>query len=123
MSFRLRSRPFRTVLWWQLGAIAACSLIFGMHAGLHGATSAALGGLVSVCAGTAFAALGSLADGKPAGVALVTMLRAEAVKIGLMVILLWLVLAVYAKVVVLGLIASFLVTALIFSMAAFVRED
>jgi ATP synthase protein I len=82
-----------------------------------------LGGLISVCAGAAFAALGSLAEGKPAGFALVTMLRAESVKIGLMVVLLWIVLAAYAKAVVLALIASFLVTALIFSMAALVREE
>jgi len=123
MWFRLRSRPFRTVLRWQLIATAAFTLIFGLFAGLHGAASAALGGLISVCAGAAFAALGSLAVGRPAGLALITMLRAEVVKIGLMVILLWLVLVVYTEAVVLALIASFLVTALIFSMAALVVED
>ena len=123
MWFRLRSRPLRTALRWQLVATAAFALIFGIFAGLHGAISAVLGGLISVCAGAAFAALGSLAEGKPAGFALVSMLRAESVKIGLMVVLLWLVLAAYAKAVVLALIASFLVTALIFSMAALIREE
>lgn len=123
MLCRLRSSPFRTVFWWQLLATAALALIFGIGAGVHGALSAALGGLISMGAGAAFAVLGSLAEGKPAGLALVTMLRAEAVKIGLMLVLLWLVLATYPKVVVLGLIASFLVSAVIFSMAVFVREN
>jgi len=123
MWFRLRSRPFRTVLRWQLAVTAAFALIFGFFAGSHGAISAVLGGLISVCAGAVFAALGSFAEGKPAGIALVTMLRAEAVKIGLMVLLLWLVLAAYAKAVVPALIASFLVTAVIFSLAALVREE
>lgn len=123
MLLRLRGRPFRTVLRWQLIATAVLTLIFGFSAGLHGALSGALGGLIGVAAGAAFAALGSLAVGKPAGMALAAMLRAEAVKIGLMVLLLGLVLTTYSRVVVLGLIASFLVSALIFSMAAFVRDN
>ena len=97
--------------------------IFGLSAGLHGALSGALGGLIGVVAGVAFTALGALAEGKTAGIALLAMLRAEAVKIGLMVLLLGLVLTTYTGVVVLGLITSFLASALIFSMAAFVRDN
>ena len=44
------------------------------------------------------------------------------VKIGLIVLFLWLVLATYEAVVVLAFIGTFLVTALIFSMAFFVRD-
>ena len=51
------------------------------------------------------------------------MLRAEAAKIGLMVLLLWTVLTMYEEVVVTGLIGSFLVTVVIFAMAIFVREN
>lgn len=123
MPLRLRSRPFQTVLRWQLVATAVFTLIFGFHAGPHGAASGALGGLIGVVAGAAFVALGSLADGRSAGAALLAMLRAEAVKIGLMVFLLGLVLTLYTRAVVLGLIVSFLVSALIFSMAAFVRDN
>jgi len=47
---------------------------------------------------------------------------AEAVKLGLIVMLLWLVLAVYADVVVMVFLGSFVATVLIFSMAFFVRE-
>jgi hypothetical protein len=49
-------------------------------------------------------------------------LRAEAVKIGLAVLLLWLVLVNYADAVVGALIATFVVTLLIFAMAFFVRD-
>lgn len=49
-------------------------------------------------------------------------LTAEAVKIGLIAMLLWLVLANYDGVVVPAFIGSFLVTVLIFAMAFFVRE-
>ena len=49
-------------------------------------------------------------------------LRAEGVKIALIVALLWLVLATYEELVVLALFGSFFVTILIFAMAFFVRE-
>jgi hypothetical protein len=49
-------------------------------------------------------------------------LRAEAVKIGLALVLLWLVLANYPQVAVGILLGTFVVTMLIFSMAFFVRE-
>ena len=49
-------------------------------------------------------------------------LRAEAVKLGLALALLWLVLASYRDAVVGALIASFILTLLIFAMAFFVRD-
>jgi ATP synthase protein I len=49
-------------------------------------------------------------------------LRAEAVKLALALLLLWLVLANYNDAVVGALIASFVVTLLIFGMAFFVRD-
>jgi hypothetical protein len=49
-------------------------------------------------------------------------LRAETVKIGLAVLLLWLVLANYSQAVVGALIATFIVTLLIFALAFFVRD-
>jgi ATP synthase protein I len=49
-------------------------------------------------------------------------LRAEAAKIGLAVILLWLVLAVYKDVVLIVFIGSFILSLLVFSMAFFVRD-
>jgi F0F1-type ATP synthase assembly protein I len=49
-------------------------------------------------------------------------LRAEAVKLVLMVLLLWFVLATYRDVVAIGLIGAFIATVLIFTMAILVRE-
>lgn len=119
---RLLSKPIRTVLRWQLIATAALTLVAGLLAGAHGALSAALGGAVSVCAGGASAVVASLGKAQSAGGVLVGALRAEGVKIGLIVILLWLVLATYSDVVVLAFFGSFFATVLIFAMAFFVRE-
>jgi len=114
--------PLRTVLWWQVIATAALTLLAGVLAGVHGAVSAALGGAVSVCAGWMSAKVA--ARGKPgsAGEVLITALMAEGVKLGVIVILLGLVLAMYSEVVVPAFLGSFMATVLIFSMAFFVRE-
>jgi ATP synthase protein I len=117
MNAKLRtlSKPIRTVLRWQVMATVG-------WAGVDGALSAALGGLVNICAGLGFAAAASLGRAESAGGTLLAALRAEAVKIGLVVILLWLVLATYKGVVVTAFIGAFAVTVLIFAMAFFVRE-
>jgi ATP synthase protein I len=115
-------RPIRTVLRWQLIATAALTLAGGLLAGVDGALSAALGGAVSAVAGWASAVVASKEKGRSAGDVLIGALRAEAVKIGLIAILLWLVLATYDSVVAPALFGSFVVTVLIFTMAFFVRE-
>ena len=115
------NRPIRTVLLWQLAATGMMVAVGGILAGGHGALSGAAGGTISVCAG--LAAAGVAARGvKSAGGVLVGALTAEAVKIGLAVLLLWLVLANYAEAVVGAVLASFIVTMLIFGMAFFVRD-
>lgn len=116
------SKPIRTVLRWQLVATAALTIVAGIWAGAHGAVSAALGGLVSIFSGLVAAGVASLGKAESAGGVLLVALGAEAVKIGLIVILLWLVLAMYQDAVVLAVIATFTVTVLIFAMAFFVRE-
>ena len=116
------SKPFRTVLRWQLIATAALTLLAGLVAGAHGAWSAALGGAVSVCAGGVSAVVAAKGKSRSAGGILIGALQAEGVKIGLIVVLLWLVLATYRDVVAPVFIGSFLVTVLIFAMAFFVRE-
>ena len=119
---RGRAKPIRTVLRWQLLATAALTLVAGAWAGAHGALSAALGGSVSLCAGLASAIVASSGKAESSGGVVVAALTAEAVKIGLIVMLLWLVLATYDSVVVPAFIGSFLATVLIFAMAFFVRE-
>jgi ATP synthase protein I len=116
------AKPVRTVLRWQLLATAALTLAVGAWAGADGALSAALGGAVSIFSGLASAVAVSLGKAQSAGGVLLAALGAEAVKIGLIVILLWLVLATYRDVVVAAFVGTFAVTAVIFAMAFFVRE-
>ena len=115
-------RPIRTVLRWQVVATAAFILAGGMLAGVEGALSAALGGAVSICAGGASAVVASWGKARSAGEVLIGALLAEAVKVGLIVLLLWLVLATYDGVVMAAFFGSFFATVLIFGMAFFVRE-
>ena len=115
-------KPIRTVLRWQLIATAAMTLAGGILAGVDGALSAALGGAVSVFAGGVAAVVASKGKAQSAGDVLIGALMAEGVKIGLIVLLLWLVLATYEGVVAPAFFGSFLVTVLIFGMAFFVRE-
>jgi ATP synthase protein I len=119
---RALRRPIRTVVRWQLLATAALTLVAWLVAGVHGALSAALGGAVSMCAGGVSAVVASLGNTKSAAGTVVSALRAEGVKIALIVGLLWLVLATYADVVAPAFFGSFIATILIFSMAFFVRE-
>jgi ATP synthase protein I len=115
-------KPVLTVLRWQLAATAALVLLGALIAGEHGAASALAGGLISITAGLASAAVASMGNTKSAGGVVMGALRAEAVKLGLAMLLLWLVLVNYSQAVVGALIASFAVTLLIFAMAFFVRE-
>jgi ATP synthase protein I len=116
------SKPIRTVLLWQVGATALLVVLGAALGSLHGAVSAAAGGLASIIACAASAWVAALGKAKSAGGVLVGALRAEAVKIGLALLLLWLVLANYEAVVAVALLGAFVVTMLIFSMAFFVRE-
>ncbi len=119
---RIQSKPIRTVLGWQLAATIVLALGAGFLAGVHGALSAALGGMVSLCAGLAFAVVASMSRAKTMEGALLGALRAEAVKLGLIVLLLWLVFAQYRDIVALAFLGAFTVTVLIFAMAFFVRD-
>ena len=119
---RIQSKPIRTVMVWQAIVTVLTAVIAGLLAGIHGAASAALGGTVSVIAGLAFAMVMQSNNMQSADGTIIAALRAEATKIGLAVILLWLVLALYKDVVLIVFIGSFIVSILVFSMAFFVRE-
>jgi len=112
---------FRPVFGLQILSTAAVSLLSAWLAGVHGAISALLGGSIGIIAGLAFVALAARSKPKSAGEALHAALRAEAVKVVLMIVLLWAVLATYKNVVAIGLIGTFIATVLIFTMAVWVR--
>jgi len=118
----LRSRALRTVFRWQLLATAVLAALSALAAGRHGAVSAALGGLVSFVAGLGFAAVASASRKDSVGLAMLAALRAEAVKIVLIVALLWVVLSVYKSVVIVAFIGTFTVTVIVFALALFVPE-
>lgn len=116
------NRPIRTVFRWQLAVTVAMIPLAGWLAGGPAAISAAAGGLISISAGLAAAWVAARGRATSAGQVLVSALTGEAVKIGLALLLLWLVLTNYGEVVVAALIGSFVVTMLIFAMAFFVRD-
>ena len=115
-------RPIRIVLQWQAIATVVLALAGGFLAGVDGALSAVCGGAVSMIAGAVSAVVAAKGRARSAGAVLLGALRAEAVKIGLMGFLLWLVLMTYDHVVAPALFGSFVVTVLILTMAFFVRE-
>ena len=118
----LRMRPIRVVLRWQGIATAVLAAIAWFTSGGNGALSAALGGLVGIAAAVAFGAVASLGGGRDAGTALLSVLRAEAVKIALIVVLLWLVLTNFKDVAIVWFIGSFIASALILSIAPALRD-
>jgi ATP synthase protein I len=113
---------FRPIIGLQVLCTAAVSLLAAWLAGMHGAISAVLGGSIGIIAGLAFAAMAARGKPKSAGEALYGVLRAEAVKLALMILLLWIALATYRDVVAIGLIGTFIATVLIFTLAILVRE-
>lgn len=119
----VRSKPIRTVLWWQICATGALAVIAGLLGGGQAVVSALLGGLVSILAGWVYGVVGSLGGRKQsAGGALLSVLRAEAAKVLAIVAGLAVALAAYREVVMLAFLGTFVLATLIFAMAIFVRE-
>ena len=119
---RVTSRPIRLVLTWQLIATVLIAAIAGSLAGPHGAISGALGGAIGIVGGLAFTWMASRSRGTTADSVLFAALKAEAVKILVLIALLALALATYDDVVAVGLVGAFLVSTLIFGFAFFVGE-
>jgi ATP synthase protein I len=123
----LQTKPIRTVLKWQGIATVVIAVVAGVLAGWNGVVSAVLGGAVNLCAGAGFAlvlglSLGTTRSRSP-GASIVAMFRAEAVKVLLIVALLWLVLSTYKSIVMAAFFSAFVVTVIIFSMAILVRDQ
>ncbi|MEP6607573.1 MAG: ATP synthase subunit I [Burkholderiaceae bacterium] len=121
MPFAL-TQPIRTVLRWQLIATVVASVVLGWFAGAHGAVSAALGGAISMTGGLAAAWYALRKPASDATTAVTSALVAEGLKVILIVAGLAAVFVLYKNVVAIGLIATFAVTTVLFSMALFVRE-
>ena len=98
------------------------ALILGAIGGMHWGVSALLGGLISLAGGATYGLLLSRVGKGSAEGALVGMMRAEATKLLVIVLLLWLVFASYGEVFGAGFIGTFILTTLIFSLAIFIRQ-
>lgn len=116
-------RPIRTVLRWQLIATAVLALVAAIPWGAHGALSAALGGAVNIAAGAVYAWVASRGKARSAGEALRTMFRAEAAKVLVIIVLLWMAMANYRAIVHGAFLGSFVVTVVIFAAAITVRDE
>lgn len=94
-----------------------------MWVGAHGAISGFLGASVSAISAIAYALAVSRHRGYTAGDALRTALRAEAIKIFVIVMSLWGVFASYEKIQPVIFIGSFVMAVIISSMAIFVPDQ
>lgn len=120
-------RPLRIVMGWQLVLTMLLAVLCAWLAGVHGAISALLGGVVAMAGGLAFAWLASAQkirsqSPEAAWDGLTSIFKAEAAKVAVIIVLLWLVLATYKEVVVLGFIGTFILAVITFSMAIFLRN-
>jgi ATP synthase protein I len=105
-----------------LYATAASMLMAGIWFGRHGAFSAMLGGLINLTAGAVFGLISTRSRKRTAGEVLRALFRAEAIKVGLIVVLLWLALQHYKQLVLLPFFGTFILTVIFFSMAICVRD-
>jgi ATP synthase protein I len=122
VALAIEGKPIRTVLRWQLYATAAAMLLAAFWMGLHGALSALAGGLINVAAGAVFGWVATNSKKRTAGEVLRALFRAEASKVGLIVVLLGLTLLHYEQIVHGAFFSTFILTIIFFSMAIVVRD-
>lgn len=119
----IKNRPLRIIIRWQSLFTLITALCCYIWVDSHGAISALLGGFISVASSSAFALIVSLHKGKSASGTLRTALRAEAVKIIVIVISLWQVLTQFEDINLIVFIGTFTATVIINSMALLISED
>ena len=118
----LSRKPYLAVLKWQALVTGGLAVAAGLMAGLHGALSALLGGVVNITAGVVYAIVVLASRPSTAGRALTTLFRAEASKILVILAQLWIVLASYKDVVLPAFLAAFVITVVLSSVALFARD-
>ena len=119
----IKNRPLRIIIRWQVMFTLVVGLGCGFLVNHHGAISALLGGFISVLSSSAYAVIVSRHKGSSASDTLRTALRAESVKIIIIVLLLWQVLTQYENINIIVFIGTFAVAVIINSMALLVSED
>jgi ATP synthase protein I len=122
MKAPLSTKPIRRVLRWQAVATVVIAVIAGLWQGPHGALSAALGGVVNITSVVVYAVVLAVSNPASAGGTVAALFRAEACKILVIILQLWLVLVNYREVVFVVFFASFVITVLLFRMALLDKE-
>jgi F0F1-type ATP synthase assembly protein I len=117
----LTTPPVRRTLYWQAGATLFGALVAGILLGANGAISALLGGLIILLAGVAYAVVISVSNSPSAETTLRTMILAEAAKIGIIVLSMWLVITAYKDLDGAAFFAAFVVTVLLNRVAFWAR--
>lgn len=115
-------RAFRVTMAWQSAASIALAVVAGLLAGSAGFLSAVLGGGIGVTGVLVFA----LVSGRRtagSGNAVRTVLRAEAAKVAVIVLLLWLSFVAYSDMVVLAFLGAFAISVLLSGLAFAVSGD
>jgi ATP synthase protein I len=117
MQAPLSTKPIRRVLKWQAIATVAVAAIAGLWLGGHGALSAVLGGVVNITAVVVYAVVLGISNPASAGGTVAAVFRAEAIKILVIILQLWVVLVTYTDLVAAAFFTSFVITVLLFRMA------
>jgi ATP synthase protein I len=120
--FGLRSRPLRAALAWQLACTAIVASLAALFGGLHASASVALGGGSIVAANIAYALVVGLSAPRNAGATVRVIVRAESVKIALIVLELWLVFSAYRDLVPLAFVGAFVLAVLIWPVALLYKD-
>ena len=107
---------------WQSCAGVVIGLLAAWWTGWQGFISGLLGSLVNVLGGVVFAMLVKIGRTTTAGGTLRTVLRAEAAKITVIVLLLWLVLKGYGEIVHAAFFAAFVAAVLVSQTAPLIRN-
>ena len=115
------NKVFKKMLQWQIIATLIVAVMAGIMSGAHAGLSALVGG-ISVVVGAYFASKIAQRSSKEAATVLVNLLKAEAVKIVIIVVLLFIAFKVYKQLVPFALIAGLAASAL-FSGAAMSKLD
>jgi len=119
---RFGGRPLRAALAWQIAATAVIAAAAGILGGRHAAISAVLGGGSVVVAFGAYALMAGLGGSRSAGGAIRTLLRAEAAKVALIVLELWVVFSAYRDLVPLSFLGAFAAATLLWPVALLYRD-
>jgi F0F1-type ATP synthase assembly protein I len=115
-------RAFRITMVWQAAASVVLASVAGLVAGFHGFLSAMVGGGIGLVGVLVFALVSRRRAGSSSTVVRIA-LRAEAAKILVIFVLLWLAFVTYRDMVVLPFLGAFIISVLLSGLAFVVSSD